>query len=281
MSIIDRRFLNISLVVRGVVNEPEVGVPAGTQYIVGDTPAGAFAEATAGQIARYDGSNWVFTTPTAAAGNSLEVLDISKGQLLKFDGTEWVVVASLTVPPVLDIVPTGASNPATCAKDDKFLNTSDFKLYVATDTDTWNSGTALTAGDRYASSTDKKIYVYDGEEIAGDLVLDGASFLNKNDGCLYVYDKATNSFARVGHDLVHFVETHTLTDAEATAKEFDLTYDVATGQEANVLIFVSGVAQAPAIDFSVAGKTVSWTGKGLESVGMAEGDLFIVYYIKA
>ena len=277
MSTIDRRFLNISIIINGVANEPAVGVPAGTQYIVGNTPASAFADATAGQLARYDGSNWTFITPKTTG---LEVFNVSKGQLLKFNGSDWEVAAALTVPPVLDIIETAGVLPATCAEGDTLLNTADSKIYTATAADTWDTGEALTAGDRYASSTDNKVYTYDGEEISGLAMLDGASFYNRADGLLYVYDKSNGEFVKIGADLIPFTETHTLTAAEATAKQFTLTHNVATGQENNILLFVSGVAQAATIDFTANGNLISWTGKGLEAVGMAEGDLFIVHYIK-
>ena len=284
MSTIDRRFLNISIIVNGVANQPAVGVSAGTQYIVGDTPASAFAEATAGDIARYEGSNWTFITPKTT---SLEVFDQSKGQILKFNGTAWEVVASLTVPPVLDIIETGATLPATCAEGDTFLNTSDNKLYATIKgpntgeetTYTWNTGEALTAGDRYASSTDNKVYTFDGEDFVTDTLLDGASFYNRADGLLYIYDKSNGVFLKVGADLVHFTEVHTLTAAEATAEGFQLTHSIVTGQEANVLLFVSGVAQAANIDFTASGDYISWMGDALENVGIAAGDVFIVHYL--
>ncbi len=278
MSSIDRRFLNISIIVNGVANQPAVGVPAGTQYIVGDTPAAAFATASSNSIARYDGSNWTFTAPKTT---SLEVFDISKGQLLKFTGSSWEVVASLTVPPVLDIIETGAANPATCAEGDTFLNTSDKKIYTATAENTWDSGTALTDGDRYASSTDNKVYTFDGEDFVTDTLLDGVSFYNRADGLLYIYDKSNGAFLKVGADLVRFTEVHTLTATEATAKQFQLTNSIATGHEANVLLFVSGVAQAANVDFTANGNIISWTGKGLEAIGMTAGDLFIIHYLKS
>ena len=278
MSSIDRRFLNISITVNGIVNQPAVGVPAGTQYIVGDTPAAAFAGASSNSIARYDGSNWTFTAPKTT---SLEVFDTSKGQLLKFTGSSWEVVASLTVPPVLDIVETGATLPATCAEGDTFLNTSDNKLYTATATDTWDSGDALTAGDRYVSSTDNKVYTSDGEDLTELSMLDGASFYNRADGCIYVLDASEGDFVKIGGGLTYFTETHTLTGAEATAKSFSLSHNIVTGQENNILLFVSGVAQAVGTDFSVSGNSIAWTGKGLEAIGMTEGDLFIIHYYKS
>ena len=88
---VDRRFLNVSLTVLGVADAPEGTPVAGTQYIVGTTPTGAFEGKTAGSIARYDGTKWKFTAPKAG---TLEVLNSATGQILRYDGSAWSVVAS-------------------------------------------------------------------------------------------------------------------------------------------------------------------------------------------
>ena len=93
MKLIDRRFLNISLSVNAVANQPAANPTAGSQYIVGSSPSGAFASASANQIARYDGSAWRFFTPKAG---ELEVLNLDSGEFLQFDGSGWTVVASLS-----------------------------------------------------------------------------------------------------------------------------------------------------------------------------------------
>jgi len=83
---IDRRFLDVSLIVQGVANEPAENPTIGTQYIVDEMPTGDFENAEPGQIARYDGENWSFITPK---DGDLEVINAESGELMRFDGTEW------------------------------------------------------------------------------------------------------------------------------------------------------------------------------------------------
>ena len=74
---------------------------------------------------------------------------------------------------------------------------------------------------------------------------------------------------------------HSLTAAEVTAKSFTLTNSIKSGEESNVLLFVSGVAQAAGTDFTASGSSISWNSKGLDSIGLIAGDTFIVHYVKA
>lgn len=174
---LDRRFLNISLTVQSIANQPDDNPSAGIQYIVGSTPAGAFASASPNSIARYDGSAWKFTAPKSG---ELEVLNAATGEILKFNGSTWTAVSVIN-----------ASSNA-----------------VATD-------------------------------------------------------------------------IHTLTAEEVTAKSFSLANSVASGQENNILLFVSGVAQTAGVDFTASGNSINWNNKGLDSLGLAAGDTFIVHYVKA
>lgn len=278
---LDRRFLAISLSVLAVANEPAANSTAGSQYIVGSSPTGAFAGATAHSIARFDGSVWNFSAPKAG---ELEVLNLQTGEILKFDGTAWCAVATLHKPvvPVLAILPTGTALPASANAGEAFLNTADAKLYTATAADTWDTGTATTNGDRYASSSDFKIYTSNGNSTEGVSILNGDLFLNKEDNAAYIYDSAVPTFVKItslsSHDET-VMEIHSLTAGEVTAKGFSLSNPVAAGKENNTLLFVSGIAQAVGIDFSVSGNSVSWNSKGLDSIGLTTGDLFIVYYV--
>ena len=176
---LDRRFLDVSLNVKGVANEPAAS-PApvnGTQYIVGFTPTGAFASASANDIARYDGSRWKFTRPDTS---QLEVLNLDTSEILGWNGTEWAVLA----------------------------------------------------------------------QIGGG----GGSWI---------------------------AESHVLTAAEATAKGFSLAKAVASGSETNVLLAVCGVVQTVGTDFTISGNAVSWANKGLDAIGLAAGDVFVVHYEQA
>ena len=281
---LDRRFLNISLTVQGVANEPAANPSEGTQYIVGSNPTGAFVGASANSIARFDGSAWKFSAPTT--GN-LEVFNAYNGEILSFNGSAWVTVVALHRPvaPVIAIVPTGNTLPASATTGEAFLKTDDAKLYTATASNSWDTGTLTSNGSRYASSTDHKIYSSNGTALSVSNILNGDLFLNKEDGGAYVFDAATPAFIRINNSSASSSDTvteiHTLTAAEVTAKGFSLANSVASGKEANVLLFVSGIAQAAGIDFTASGTSISWNNKALDSVGLAAGDIFIVHYLKA
>ena len=281
MNLLDRRFLYISLSVQGIANEPADNPAIGSQYIVGSTPTGTFSQASANSIARYDGTNWAFFSPKAG---DLEVLNLETGEVLSFNGSNWTTVFSLYEPisPVLAIVPTGSSLPASVATGETFLNTADAKLYTATATNTWDSGTLTTNGSRYASSSDHKIYQSDGSALSASNILNGDMFLNKEDGTVYAYDADTSNFVKVNSSSVEFVtETHTLTAAEVSDKSFSLANSVASGKENNTLLFVAGIAQTAGTDFTASGNTISWNSKGLDAIGLLEGDSFIIHYVKA
>ena len=276
---LDRRFLSISFVVQGVANSPPNNPVAGTQYIVGANPTGDFASATANSIAYYDGSSWVFTTPEAG---ELEVLCVQTRELLSWNGTEWAVTIAIdnnsNIAPVLAVVPSGISLPATASEDDVFLKTDEAKLYTATAADTWNSGTIVANGGRYASSTDHKIYTSDGSALVAENVAEGGFFLNKDDNRLYIYDGSR--FVRIGGSgATYAIDIHSITAAEITAKAFSLTRSIAAGQENNTSLSVAGLELAVGVDFVASGSTISWNGKGLDNAGLDVGDVVIVHYV--
>ena len=276
---VDRRFLDVGMTILGVVNTPSETPSAGDQYIVGAAGTGAFEGVAANSVARYDGTQWKFSAPRAG---SMEALDASAGTIIRYNGTAWETVADFNsfIAPVLDIIPTGDELPEECAAGEVFLNTSDNKLYNAEAENTWDSGTALTSGARYASTVDFMVHESDGTNIISSNVKDGGLFLNKGDGCIYVYDETTHEFKRNGAD-VTLTEMHNLTAEEVTLKAFRLNSEVATGREGQVILFVGGVSQVAGVDFSASGRTISWDAKGLDAVGLVAGDVFVVHYIKA
>ena len=110
--------------------------------------------------------------------------------------------------------------------------------------------------------------------------------MNKEENALCIYDSSVPAFIKIGGNsgggsASTVTEIHTLTAGEVTAKSFTLSNTVATGEEGNVLLFVSGVAQAAGTDFTVSGNSVSWNNKELDSLGLVAGDIFIVHYVKA
>jgi len=90
---IDRRFLDVSLTIKGIANSPATNPSVGTQYIVGTSPSGSFAGAKSGQLAYYTGSEWIFFNPKE---NGLEVFNIATKEFLKFNGTAWVTEINLS-----------------------------------------------------------------------------------------------------------------------------------------------------------------------------------------
>ena len=89
---LDRRFFDVNLVVQGVVNEPAANPTKGTQYIIGENPTGDFENAEAGQLARYNGSKWIFST---LKEGGLEVINAETGEIMSFDGMFWEPVVTL------------------------------------------------------------------------------------------------------------------------------------------------------------------------------------------
>ena len=433
MNFLDRRFLNISLSVLAIADEPDANPTNGSQYIVGSNPTGAFASASQNQIARYNGSTWSFISPKIG---ELEVLNLSNGQILSFNGSAWSSVASISADsssasPSLnlvtvvkgivrvfdaennDIFNSGYFGHAlftaswgdmirtpfwdssydrwnsldgdvflslldkkiyTYHEDSQHFSTQDVAVgqiffnsdphdsafYIANgiaeqvssivplgsvlqikpvdyivdsfvffddDVDTvknslsnegasfvhnrtlwtrsngsWSSsdiaiGTRFAA-KKYINSLDPRIYEITGNadyDFISDCswlsVFNGSSFLNKADNYIYVYNGTefvkSNSSASTANPSaavnvpVFFTESHSLTATEVNAKSFSLSNSIASGQESNTLLFVSGIAQTVGTDFSASGNSISWNSKGLDSIGLAAGDSFLVQYIKA
>lgn len=196
--------------------------------------------------------------------------------------------------PVKGLVTSGAALPQTAEKGAKFLNTADRKLYTATAENTWDAGVALADGDRYLSVNDKKIYELNGTTLDSAKPDDGAIFVSVADNVVVGYDAAEDKLVVVGNvdaptvqpgqDIVipnkgfTHTENHTLTEAEATAKSFELAYDVVSKKENNVLLIVCGMPQVAGEDYEISGNVVSWADKGLDGIGMETGDVFIVTY---
>lgn len=145
----------------------------------------------------------------------------------------------------------------------------------------------INTGDRYASLDDHRIYDFglDGDFSPVDIPV-GATFLNKSDNIFYLYDgnnflPVNNNGAASTSSSKYVTETHVLAEGEILAKKFSLTNSIVSGEENNVLLFVSGVAQSAGIDFTASGYNISWENKGLDEVDFRAGDSFIIHYTKA
>jgi hypothetical protein len=285
---IDRRFLNVRLSVVGTANN-STSTTEGIQFIVGASPTGNFAAAAPNDVAQYQHGAWVFRTPTA---NNIEVFDLETNSMKRFNGTSWEITLDFNainegsaywIDPVLSLVPTGTSTPGTAAKAGlTFLNLTDGKLYTSTGVDTWDSGTATSDGDRYASSTDTKIYAKATGTFTGAVPQDGPCFIVKDVDIVYTYDAASTSIKPLGDPETPDATTtvkgvvvvpvagglnvdsgalsvkrtsgvykYTLTGTDVSAKAFTLPKKMVPGYENVVGASVGGVAQVNGVDFSI------------------------------
>ena len=252
-------------------------------------------------------------------------LNHADGLLYTFDASTKTVSRqpSVFIQPVENILPsykslTDSDIPEPTSEDQKFFTISGEVASVMKlthpdsgaevlawpgfdDSEYW---VAMEPGKRYASLTDHKIYyivkpTYDAAYTVSETLPDYAIFLNKADGCLYVYDTPNSTFIKVAggsgsgaatSSVLVKTEVHTLTEDEATEKCFELSKAIATDQNDNVLVFISGVAQAVGVDFYVDTddddnyKFIAWDKAQykLYNLGLHAGDLFIVqYYYKS
>lgn len=120
-----------------------------------------------------------------------------------------------------------------------------------------------------------KLKIGDGLHYWNDLPYSGASSL-PDDGKAYI---ARNGEWEILPELV--TENHSLTASEIDNKAFTLSHSVATGQEDNVLLFVSGVAQCAGKDYEVSGNQITWADKGLCDVELKVADVLLIQYRKA
>lgn len=79
----------------GVLSNPAGIIPQkGDQFIVGDSPAGDFAQSTTGAIAVYNGEDWSFITPVAG---EFEFVNINNGQILRYTSNGWECIAQVSL----------------------------------------------------------------------------------------------------------------------------------------------------------------------------------------
>lgn len=292
-SSLNRRFLDVSLIVQGTANAPRGTLVHGMQYIVGDSPSGVFSGAFKGSIARYDDytEKWTFTKPSIG---KLEILDLSDKTIKSYTTRGWTVQVDLngsgndsevkSIEPVMMIVRTGTSLPATAKKGEFFLNLSNGGLYTAIEENTWDEGLPISVGSRYASSTDRRIYERDEGGLKIEEIPDGGLFLNRMDDCIYTHDAVYQVLIKVGGDgqngavETSMTEKYTLTDPDIRIKSFMLSKPVPEGKEDSVIIFFGGLAWVSGRDFEVVAQAVSWWDKGFERLNLEAGDELVISY---
>ena len=112
MNRLDRRFLNVGLVVESMLSEPPETMSAadvGKQYLVSATPTDNSAFLSHGNniavCTAYENNEATWNFTEAEVGG-LEVINKATGAILKWNGTAWAVVTTLggTVPRRIDEV---------------------------------------------------------------------------------------------------------------------------------------------------------------------------------
>jgi len=199
-----------------------------------------------------------------------------------------------------------------------FLNLTDGKLYTSTGVDTWDAGVATNDGDRYGSTTDAKIYVKDSGTYTGAVPPDGTNFTVKDVDLIYTYDAQTAALklvgakevpdatytekgvvvvdnaggitvvsGKIGIKRVTGTYKYTLLAGDVAAKKFTLPKTMVPGFGPYVSAAVGGIQQVNGDDFEILlnsdGNNIgtcalSWDSKGLDSVGLLVGDVFILTY---
>lgn len=76
------------------------------------------------------------------------------------------------------------------------------------------------------------------------------------------------------------VEYRTITAPEAAAKALTLASTPFDVTKVTVSA-IQGSAQQYAVDYTVSGTTLDWNGLGLDTLGLAAGDVLLIEYIKA
>lgn len=228
MNFLDRRFLNFSLSVNSIANEPAANPTVGTQYIVGSNPTGAFASASANQIARYNGSAWQFFSPKT---KELEVLNLDSGEFLQFNGTAWTTVASLSAGSgnssganiiTIDGIAAGYNNnpsPSSSLTQGNFLLADDSTCYfniIENNSTHWfyyypHNGSSFLCWDDDAY----KLYIADDNSSNGWRVSDvseGDIFFNRGNNSIYAL--FNDNVSKISNGIIFFDGFATSGDSE-------------------------------------------------------------------
>lgn len=286
----ERRFLDVRLCVDDIVTTAPAEPVVGKQYLIANNATGDFAGKD-NQIAYYSPKGWKYTIPTIG---QLEVFNVKDLKFYRYETAGWVaydVASSRVKDPVIAMVKSGLEEnlPTTCEVGEIFIATDTGKVFTAAEKDDFGTGVASALGDRYASTTDAKIYNSTGTSFVSETVLDTVMFVSKADDNIYAYDADSATFRNLtsiqDNPLYRkHTETvvHTLTAAEITAKAFDLPKYAEI--ECGVLLSIGGVIQTPTTDFVVENNTaqktstLTWDGKGIEDIHLVEGDVCVISF---
>lgn len=170
---------NILDLENGLTNvEGGAGLEANGSYVVGTSNYLGASTTLKASINALDAA--LLTASTSAADSVKKIGDTMTGNLVMSGDKEVIglpaipsgataaasksyvdsVAAGLTWETPVQSV--GATNPATATTGDRFLNTTDGKVYTATATDTWNAGVLMLDGAALFDTATETGYVYSG-----------------------------------------------------------------------------------------------------------------------
>lgn len=235
-----------------------------------------------------------FTDSVTANEKDVILLKVT-GALYRHDGTKYVPIGSEGVVFVDNVVNLdyrdNSQDALVAVKGTKFISIngagpySNYIYYTANGTDSPDTA-EITANSTVTVAVlkDGVIHSYNNGYWEPYLVPStGCIIISKADSSMYIKDGTTKKFIAVGGSGGSGLknESFTLTSSNINNKSITIVGNIASGSESSVLCFVGGTVHFAGTDFTASGDSISWNGKNLDTVGLKEGDTFVVQYMKA
>lgn len=277
---LDRRFLDISFCIKGVVATEE---PLPNNASTGDLFMCNGCTGGCDNIFKYNGTDWEEIKPETT---QTEFFNLVTGDIIKSDGSFWNIIGTIHSYIVVDDIvedKVGESNSNETHKNgDRYIKTSDNKFYTYNGTD-WTVGNNVENG-KYLAMYDFQIYTKNGSTYTPSELADSTIILKKSDLSVYAYNSSLG-LIKVSSSGKTVVERHTITNNEISDYEFSLANHAKNGTEAQILVFVNGLLQEPDVDYVIEQDSydsyptnIDWENKALANV-LKVGDKFTVQYL--
>lgn len=240
-------------------------------------------------------SSGSFTDSVTANEKDVILLKVT-GALYRHDGTKYVPIGSEGVVFVDNVVNLdyrdNSQDALVAVKGTKFISIngagpySNYIYYTANGTDSPDTAEiAENSTVTVAVLKDGVIYSHDNDGYWRPYLVPstGCIIISKADSSMYIKDGMTKKFISVGGSGGSGLknEAFTLTSSNIDNKSITVVGNIASGSESSVLCFVGGTVHFAGTDFTASGDSISWDGKTLDTVGLKEGDTFVVQYMKA